>query len=791
MRHLFFSVIILLFVACGSKNEINVHNETEMVGLGSPFTLPADSGIFNLQDYILNLNLIDSVTGPSELKLNLSSNKQFLSIAVIEQPQALSVLNIWVKGIAYAVILKRSAKQIVEYTFNPAGSLLNSVQLAGDINNWQPGNTNLSNENGIWKTELILNPGKYSYQLVRDGKWSLDPANNDSTSNGMGGYNSILTVLAPGEETLPFIFTESHNEKQIVLGSENQVESWIVLWENYQIPSEMLKIEGEKLSISLPKNAQKTERSAIRVFAYNKSGYSNDVFIPLHNGKVLQSISEIKRDDFHSSVLYFAMVDRFFDGDTSINKPLNDPRVDFKADYQGGDLKGITKKIKEGYFKALGINTIWVSPIVQNPEGAFQEYPSPRRWFSGYHGYWPVSSTKVDHRFGDEKALKELVDVAHENDMNVLMDFVSNHIHNEHPIYKIHPEWFSSMYTPDGRVNIRIWDEFRLTTWFDDFMPDIDFTKPEAINAFSDSAIYWITKYNLDGFRHDATKHVSEDFWRVLTRKMKQEVIKKSNKNIYQIGETFGSRELIGDYIGSGMLDAQFDFNLYFDARPVFASDAESFEKVSTSLKESMRYYGYHSLMGNITGNHDMPRFISYAGAALKDGEDEKEAGWSRSIEVEDKRGYDRLKMLTAFMMAIPGVPIIYYGDEIGMPGAGDPDNRRMMRFDNLAAEELDVKKDVSIMTKLRKSNLSLMYGSTRVLYASENQLVILRHYFDSFAVLTLNRSAQEESVEFELPAYIQASGIKTTFGNPFHSEGNKLKIQLPSLSFDFIVNEL
>jgi hypothetical protein len=114
-----------------------------------------------------------------------------------------------------------------------------------------------------------------------------------------------------------------------------------------------------------------------------------------------------------------------------------------------------------------------------------------------------------------------------------------------------------------------------------------------------------------------------------------------------------------------------------------------------------------------------------------------------------------------------------------------------MMRFDNLAAEELDVKKDVSIMTKLRKSNLSLMYGSTRVLYASENQLVILRHYFDSFAVLTLNRSAQEESVEFELPAYIQASGIKTTFGNPFHSEGNKLKIQLPSLSFDFIVNEL
>ena len=88
--------------------------------------------------------------------------------------------------------------------------------------------------------------------------------------------------------------------------------------------------------------------------------------------------------------------------------------------------------------------------------------------------------------------------------------------------------------------------------------------------------------------------------------------------------------------------------------------------------------------MGNITGNQDMARVISYASQALSTKEDEKEAGWKRDIEVKDTVGYKKLSLLTAFVTTLPGVPIIYYGDEIGMPGAGDPDNRRMMRFDGL-----------------------------------------------------------------------------------------------------------
>ncbi|MFM7913540.1 MAG: alpha-amylase family glycosyl hydrolase, partial [Bacteroidota bacterium] len=150
----------------------------------------------------------------------------------------------------------------------------------------------------------------------------------------------------------------------------------------------------------------------------------------------------------------------------------NDQRVDHpevhpKANYWGGDLQGVMNKIQEGYFDRLGINSLWLSPIVQNPLGPYREWPKPNRMYSGYHGYWPISSSRVDRRFGDEALLRKLIDTAHAHGINVLLDYVANHVHQEHPLLKEHPDWITTLDLPDGRKNIRIWDEHRLTTWFD------------------------------------------------------------------------------------------------------------------------------------------------------------------------------------------------------------------------------------------------------------------------------------------------------------------------------------
>jgi len=765
-----------------------IYAQLTILGTSAPLTLPLDTGTIHLTDYFSSVSAIDSLGKVKGLSLTLSADKQTAIVSVnASEIASLSILTVYnSKGKAH-ILLKKSAKQNFTYTFDAKGAEYKSVLIAGDINGWTPAKTPLTFKNGKWEFTSPMNPGKYAYQLVIDGKWMLDPDNAVKTSNGSGGYNSVMQVSFGDDSKAPILFTKSAESNVINIGAENLVDTYFVFYNNELLSESAINRNASGIKISIPKFAFSAPSATIRVFAFNQFGISNDLNIPLQNGKIVTNATDLKRDDYHAATLYFMMVDRFNDGDKSINKPVIDERVDPKANYQGGDLKGITAKIKDSYFKKLGINTIWVSPIVQNPQGAYQEYPKPRRWFSGYHGYWPVYTTKVDNRFGDDAALMELVKTAHENNMNVLMDFVSNHIHEENPLYKSHPDWFSSMYLKDSTVNIRIWDEQRLTTWFDTFMPDIDYTKPEAVEAFSDSALYWMEKFDLDGFRHDATKHVSEVFWRALTKKMKERVVAKGSKNIYQIGETFGTRELIGSYIGSGMMDAQFDFNLYFDARPVFASNEESFDKVAASMKETMQYYGSHSLMGNITGNHDMPRFLYYAGGAEKKGEDEKEAGWSRDIKVEDPKGYARLKMLNAFIMSIPGIPIIYYGDEIGMPGAGDPDNRRMMQFSNLKPEEAAVKITTDKLVNLRRNSMPLIYGDTRILKADKDQMVFLRQYFNQTAIIVFNRSNLTSTFDVKIPDYVNIEGLKSNFGNSFNVDGKSIKMTVAPLSFEII----
>ena len=215
------------------------------------------------------------------------------------------------------------------------------------------------------------------------------------------------------------------------------------------------------------------------------------------------------------------MVDRFKDGNKDNNKPMNRPDVDPRADYQGGDLAGITEVIKSGYFEKMGFTTIWMTPLNQNPLEPYGEQMSPvRTKFSGYHGYWPISSTKVDFRIGTEEELKELTKTAHEHGLNVILDYVANHVHQEHPMFKNDPTICTPLILPDGSRNIAQWNEHRLTTWFDDFLPTLNYDRKEIVETMTDSALYWIKNYDLDGFRHDACKHVQESFWRTLTYKI-------------------------------------------------------------------------------------------------------------------------------------------------------------------------------------------------------------------------------------------------------------------------------
>lgn len=763
--------------ACQPKPEITHfdHYKAQVLpGQATPVALGADSTQILLQDYIMPLDSIDSVTCSAPLSLHNQQDTLLITGHLREQ---LANLAIWVKGQHYDILLKKSDK--TQRTFHFKGEE-QKVQIKGEFNAWNPNATEMEKQaDGSFATTVTLNPGTYQYLFVVDGKEIRDPNNPDSISNGMGGWNSVISLPRPKPEELPMLTTASYTDHSITLSFKQHPTQVMAYWENVQLPQSAIKVADDHLTLDIPTNAQSMQRSFIRVWASNAKGISNEVLVPLQKGQVVNNTAELSRSDKRSMVLYFLMVDRFFDGDSTNDAPLNNPKVLPKADFKGGDIQGVTQKLQAGYFDSLGINTIWLSPITQNPKGAYGHYEHPETAFSGYHGYWPISSSKIDARFGSAEALKELVKACHAKDKNIILDYVANHVHQEHPLYKEHPEWATKLHLPDGTLNTERWDDHRLTTWFDTFLPTLDLRKPEVYTKMTDSALFWSKHYQLDGYRHDATKHIPLVFWRMLTRKLKEQVEVPEHRFVYQIGETYGSRELINSYISSGLLDAQFDFNVYDDAVQTFANDDVPVSRLINSLKESLAYYGTHNLMGYISGNQDRARFISFADGSIRFDEDSKYAGWNRDIEVKDTVGYNKLQLLQAFNMSIPGVPVIYYGDEIGIPGGNDPDNRRVMQFDHLNQYQQQTKQIVSQLVKERRHNLALIYGDTHLWSTDAHTLMIQRDYFDQHTLVIFNTANAPKEVLLTKEA---AKG-KAVFHHRMQGE----KLTLPAYSFEII----
>ncbi len=730
--------------------------------LFSPITLAVDTTEIVIQDFLIDQK-IDSIS--SDIDYILSEDKRKIFFISDDDTPILSILKLWTNGVPYSILVKKNMQKKVVLSYLSKGKKFSEVSIVGEFNDWNPSLGQMRLINGNWQLEKFMNPGSYQYQIVLDKEWRLDDGNPKTVSNGNGGLNSILEVEGSIGDSPKLSFQLKQGDIQIISESANEI---FVFCDNTQIESEKILVIPEKI--------KQKKYSYVRVFSFNKNGESNSLLIPLKFGTVITQSSDLYDQDKYASNLYFILVDRFLNGNKQNDNPVNDVEVHKKANYHGGDLDGILHKLKDGYFSDLGVNTIWLSPVTQNPLSAEVEYPAPHRKYSGYHGYWPISCTKIDTRFGNSETLKELVEVAHQKGIRVLLDFVANHVHENNPVMKKHPQWATNFILEDGRENIRIWDEERLTTWFDRFLPTIDYSIPEAVDLMTDSALFMMSEYNLDGFRHDATKHIPTIFWRTLTNKIKTSF---PDRSIYQIGETFGSRELIASYVATGQLDGQFDFNLYFDSRVVFAQDEVSFTQLHNSLMETFSYYGNHSLMGNITGNHDIPRFISYAGEGLSFGEDAKKAGWERNVKIHDAVGYNKLQMLTAFIMTIPGIPVIYYGDEIGMVGAGDPDNRRPMIFDGLNSYQQDVKKNAKDLLHLRKSKLSLLYGDFNLLELSDTIYVYERNYLDQKTIVLFNKGVK--------PVNINLNEDISAFKQHFNSKIENNNVTLFPYSFEIL----
>lgn len=727
------------------------------------------------------------------VEYNVLSNE--VSFIPKDNFSGIELISFKLNGEKYQLPVKLIRTKKYLFTYKPVSGE-KQVNLFGQFNSWDRQSLPMKDldGDGTLEVEIPLDPGRYEYKFFIDGKEVVDPANPVKVSNGMGDFNSVRIIEEPMTDKmfLHIIGTENKDNEIILkfyfenIDRSNFVDekSLIALFDNKLFPKELIKLKGREISIIL-KGKMLSGNHYVRLAVNRMGKHSNIQTVQLHNGIIAGN------SDFHTlndNIIYNLMIDRFCNGDTSNDSPIIHDSLFIQANYQGGDLQGLINKLQEGYFDQLGINAFWLSPIVDNTNNAYREYPAPHRWYTGYHGYWPVSSTKVEEHFGDMNLAKKFVELAHQKKSSVFLDYVAHHVHKEHWMWKDHRDWFGNYNLPNGRLNLRLWDEFRLTTWFEPYMPSFNYVDSfEALEFMTDNAVWWLKVTGADGFRHDAVKHVPNEYWRLLTSKLKREISVPEKKEIYQIGETFGGIDLIASYVNNGQLNGQFNFNLYDVTIPTFLDENASFKLLDYQMQKSFQVFGYNNLMGNIMDSHDKIRYMAYADGdlAINDGR-AIEIGWTNPPQVDNPESYDKLKLHLAYLLTIPGVPIIYYGDEIGMTGAADPDNRRMMRFDNELNEyEKQTLKDVSKLIHIRKEHSALRYGDFLTLQADENIYAYLRSDMNERILTIVNKNSKEQKVNYDLPAMYKLMIAKDLITvKEFEIKNNKLDITVKGTGY-------
>ncbi len=659
-----------------------------------------------------------------------------------------------------------------------------SVMIAGDFNSWSASSTPMEKQaDGSFAVDLTLAPGAYAYKFVEGGAWRCDAEQpmvqckdaqewtGDCPSGG-NSCNSLLVVrdCDKTEVSVTLVDIDRDNHSVTVSGRADRpvTEGWATL-------------DGETITGWTDDEFQYTGSGLApgrHTLRFGADG-SEAAYVPFW----------LDERDWSTGLLYFAFVDRFANGDESLDgSELAD------VDYEGGDWKGLRERLP--YLDELGVTALWLTAPVDNAEGAFTG--SCDTTYSGYHGYWPDSAGLEEH-FGDQAEFQALVDAAHDLNMRVLVDWVANHVHEDHDDWQTHPEWFndrlicSADEDGDGQLN---WDQRPETCWFTSYLPDYDYTQIEPLTASVDAAIDLAKTYDLDGFRIDAVKHMPHSVFVNSQARIRAEIEHADvggTEDFRTIGETFDGAERIAAYLGPKELDAQFDFPLYWSVLATFARDEAGLSDGAGSLQASVAAssaaYG-GAVMSTFLGNHDVSRFIAHASGEVASfgGDSACDDGGGLRVPDEAPTGsdpYARLRLAWTFLLTSPGLPLIYYGDEYGQPGYSDPDNRQFMRFDSeLSADESATLAHVQALGQARRTHPAFALGETIAWWEGEADLwAYARVHEEDEVLVLLNRADSERALTNGLAFAGLPGGVwqDVLTGDTFVSAGDSLSVTIPA----------
>ncbi|MFE7277691.1 pullulanase-type alpha-1,6-glucosidase [Streptomyces sp. NPDC057623] len=559
--------------------------------------------------------------------------------------------------------------------------------------------------------------------------------------------------------------------------------------------------------------------------------------------------AEPARHEATREQFYFVLPDRFANGDPSNDKGgLTGSRLATGYDptdkgfYQGGDLKGLTKKLD--YIKGLGTTSIWMAPIFKNRpvQGTGSDASA------GYHGYWITDFTQVDPHFGTNKDLETLISKAHAKGMKVFFDVITNHtadvVDYEEKSYDYLSKGAFPYLTKDGRpfddadyadgksrfpavdadsfprtpAVTAAKKDVKVPSWLNDptmyhnrgdstfagessthgdfgGLDDLWTERPEVVSGMEKIYQRWVRDFDIDGFRIDTVKHVNTEFWTQWATALDSYAAKKGRDDFFMFGEVYSAdTNVTSPYVTQGRLDATLDFPFQEAARQ-YASQGGSARKLASVFGDDYKYTtdkanAYEQV--TFLGNHDMGRIGYFLN------QDNPKATDAELLKKDE--------LANELMFLSRGNPVVYYGDEQGFTGAGGDKDARQTLFASKTADYRDddqlgtdrthasdaydtsapLYRQISALAKLRKANPALTDGIQTERYAADGPGVYAFSRTDARTgteyVVAFNNAGDAKSATFATgSAGMTYKGIHGTDAAPKSDADSKLTVSVPA----------
>lgn len=596
-----------------------------------------------------------------------------------------------------------------------------------------------------------LTNGKTHYRYKANGNYVVDAFNSNSEKYNNADYsyfeyyklNATVTAEVMNKS---FNYNENNVVKFNVKQADTDTQKLEVASASIDVSSlggsSEMPIEPELQAVTI--SATTDTALGIKTLPITVTDQYGNKFSTTVDVEITDRVKKNENDfDWDEAVVYFMMTDRFFDGNESNNTASGtDTYGDNPRLYHGGDFAGVTAKLD--YLQDLGVNTIWLTPIVKNIAGVTvtDEGSEDVPYNAAYHGYWASDFTKLNPTMGTTEEFKTMISEAHKRGMRIMVDIVVNHA------------GYGTESTFADMLRDKSVSEGDIKSW-QSGLPDFATEKAEVRAKLVEWQTSWMKDYGVDYFRVDTVKHVDSTTWAALKNSTTE-----VNPSFKMIGEYYGAGYASnGSTLGSGQMDADLDFDFNDQATSFVSGNISSVEKF-LSARNSALNNAY--MTGQFLSSHDEDGFK----ASLMNGKQ----------YTEDEATSAALVAATLQLTA-KGIPVIYYGEEVGLSGLNNypyQTNRYDMDFSKATKDNVTYQHYKNLLS-IRNAYTDVFARGSRTVVASSDEEcydVVSRSYGGTTLYVGMN--IKDTAKEVKVPVSLAAgTEVKDLYSGATYTVGS------------------